>query len=68
MKSKVKLITNLDLKIILKVLNDVMFKVLQFLYARIEQNPDRATIAQAKAISDFLKVPLDELFEVANCC
>ncbi len=35
-------------------------------YARIEQNPDRATIAQAKAISNFLKVPLDKLFEVKN--
>ncbi len=44
----------------------MLIGVSRYTYARIEQNPDRATIAQAKAISNFLKVPLDELFEVAT--
>lgn len=31
-------------------------------YSKIEKNPDNATIAQAKAISNVLKIPYDEIF------
>ena len=31
-------------------------------YAKLEKNPENATIEQAKRISDTLKVPIDELF------
>lgn len=36
--------------------------VSRYTYMQIEKNPDRATVAQAKAISSFLKVPYDEIF------
>lgn len=31
-------------------------------YLKIEKHPETATIAQAKAISDFLNIPYDEIF------
>lgn len=31
-------------------------------YLKIEKNPDTATVAQAKAISEFLGISYDEIF------
>lgn len=31
-------------------------------YAKIEKNPENATIEQAKRISDALNIPIDQLF------
>ena len=31
-------------------------------YRKIEENPDLATVGQAKRISDFLEIPYDEIF------
>lgn len=36
--------------------------VSRYTYMQLEKNPDKATIAQAKAISKFLNVPYDEIF------
>lgn len=36
--------------------------VSRYTYMQLEKTPDKATIAQAKAISNFLKVPYDEIF------
>lgn len=40
--------------------------VSRYTYMRLEKTPDRATIAQAKAISNFLNVSYDEIFFGAN--
>ena len=31
-------------------------------YLRLEKDPEKATIAQAKTISEFLNIPYDEIF------
>lgn len=31
-------------------------------YRRLEENPDLVTIAQAKKIAEYLKIPYDEIF------
>lgn len=36
--------------------------VSRYTYMQLEKNPDKATVAQAKAISKFLNVPYDEIF------
>lgn len=35
-------------------------------YRKIEENPNEATIEQAKKISEFLQVPYDEIFFAAK--
>ena len=35
-------------------------------YRKIENNPDLATVEQAKKISNYLKIPYDEIFFATN--
>lgn len=52
-------------RLLADIKQDEMAKALgvsRYIYMKLEKNPDLATIAQAKAISDILKVSYDEIF------
>ncbi len=60
-----KILTLKQARLIAGIKQDEMAKQLgisRYLYMKLEKNPDLATIAQARAISEILKVPYDEIF------
>lgn len=60
-----KILTLKQARLLADLKQDEMAKALgvsRYIYMKLEKNPETATIAQAKAISDILKVPYDEIF------